>query len=202
MSSPLNILIKQYSEDPDYYRDLIYPFIRQSRLEGNDSTTTSNYNPDDQNNETWMCFLDNKLISISVVELSHYTNDPDIAARVCRYHILKDYRFTHCGLRMADLQINWARKKGLEILYITHDIRNRSINALYQRKKRMTVKSFKEFTKTEWYQNLQLEKDFLFKTGNILQYVYSIRLNDADYYWQPRSKYIIRDFDENIIKCT
>jgi hypothetical protein len=192
MSLPLNILIKQYSEDPEYYRDLIYPFIRQSRLEGNDSIRTTNYNPDNDNNETWMCFLDNKLISISVVESSHYTNDPEIAARVCRYHILKDYRFTHCGLRMADLQIQWARENGFEILYITHDVNNKAINALYQRKKRMTVETFKEFTNTEWYQSLQLEKDFYFKTGNIKQYVYTIRLNDPNFVWNPESEYIIR----------
>lgn len=201
MLSHLNISINQYSEDPDTYRDLIYPFIRQSRLEGNDSIKTTNYNPDDTNNETWMCFLDNKLISISVVERSHYTNDPNIAARVCRYHILKDYRFTHCGLRMADLQIAWARKQGFEILYITHNVKNRAINALYQRKKRMTVTTFNEFTKTEWYQNLQLETNFLFKTGDMLQYVYTIRLNDPNYIWQPNSKYIVREFDESLIKC-
>lgn len=202
MLLPQNILIHRYSEDPDYYRDLIYPFIRQSRLEGNDSIRTTNYNPDDDANETWMCFLDNKLISISVVEHSHYTNDPHIAARVCRYHILKDYRFTHCGLRMADLQIKWAREHGFEILYITHNINNRAINALYQRKKRMTVESFKEFTQTEWYQNLQLEKDFLFKTGNMLQYVYSIRLQNPNFVWQPNSEFIIREFDASIIERT
>lgn len=191
MLSHPNISIKQYSEDPEYYRDLIYPFIRQTRLEGNDSIRTSNYNPDDKDCETWMCFLDNKLISISVVESSHYTNDPHIAARVCRYHILKDYRFTHCGLRMADLQIEWARNKGYEILYITHDVNNKAINALYQRKKRMTVESFKEFTNTEWYQTLQLEKDFYFQTGNIKQYVYTIKLKDPHFLWQPQSDFII-----------
>ncbi|MDA9993390.1 hypothetical protein N9E09_01875 [bacterium] len=196
-----NILIKQYSEDPEYYRDLIYPFIRKSRLEGNDSIRTTNYNPDDPNIETWMCFIEGKLISISAVEQSHYTNDPDVAARVCRYHILKDYRFTHCGLRMADLQIDWARKNKFEILYITHDVNNRAINALYQRKKRMTVESFKQFTNTEWYKNLQLETDFLFKTGDMLQYVYSIRLNNSNFIWQPESKFITRNFDASLIEC-
>jgi len=197
-----SIDIKLYSEDPEKYRDLIYPFIRKTRLEGNDSIKTSNYDPDDPMLETWMCFMDNVLISISVVEQSHYTNDPETTVRVCRYHILKDYRFTHCGLRMADHQIKWAREKGFKVLYITHNIDNKAINALYQRKKRMTVPSFNEFTNTEWYTSLQLEKDFLFKTGNILQYVYSIRLQDLNYVWNPQSNYIIRDFDENIIKRT
>jgi hypothetical protein len=191
MQSQPNISICKYSDDPYRYRDLIYPFIRQTRLEGNDSIRTTNYNPDDPNIETWMCFLGDKLISISAAEASHYTNDQDIAVRVCRYHILKDYRFTHCGLRMGELQIPWAREKGYQILYITHDIKNRAINALYQRKKRMTVSSFNEWTNGEWYNNLQLEKDFLFKTGDVIQYVYSIRLQDPKFIWTPQSEYIV-----------
>jgi hypothetical protein len=185
------IIIKQYSEDPDKFRDMIFPFIRQSRIEGNDSIRTTNYNPDDANTETWLSFLNDKLISISVAEKSHYTNDSDIAVRVCRYHILKDYRFTHCGLRMGEKQIQWARTKGFQILYVTHNVENRAINALYQRKKRMTVPSFKEFLNTEWYTKLTLENDFLFKTGDMLQYVYSIRLQEPNFVWKPQSKHIV-----------
>lgn len=188
-----NIIIKQYSEDSERFRDMIFPFIRKSRLEGNDSIKTSNYDPDDPNIETWLSFLDDNLISISVAEKSHYTNDPNIAVRVCRYHILKDYRFTHCGLRMGEKQIQWARRQGFQVLYITHNVKNRAINALYQRKKRMTVSSFKEFLDTEWYTKLTLEKDFLFKTGNILQYVYSIKLQDPNFIWQPTSEYIVKN---------
>jgi len=187
-----NIIIKQYSEDPEKYRDKIWNFVRQSRLEGNDSIRTTNYNPDDPNIETWLSFKDNKLISMSVAERSHYTNDPTVAVRICRYHILKDYRFTHCGLKMGALQIPWARSHGFQILYITHDINNRAINALYQRKKRMNVPSFKEHTTGEWYTSLQLEKDFYFKTGDIIQYVYSIRLQDLNFVWQPQSQFIVR----------
>jgi hypothetical protein len=188
-----NIIIRQYSEDPERFRDIIFPFIRKSRLEGNDSIKTTNYDPDDSNIETWLSFLDDKLISISVAEKSHYTNDPDIAVRICRYHILKDYRFTHCGLRMGEKQIQWARRKGFQVLYITHNVENRAINALYQRKKRMPVSSFKEFLNTEWYTKLTLEKDFLFKTGNILQYVYSIKLQDTNFIWKPKSDYIVQN---------
>lgn len=203
MQSQPNILIYRYSEDPDYYRDKIWKFAAKSIEEGNDSLKKykeRSYDPDDPNIETWMCFVGNKLISISAAECSHYTNDPDTAVRVCRYHILKDYRFTHCGLRMGELQIPWAREKGFEILYITHDITKRAINALYQRKRRMTVSSFNEWTHGEWYNSLELEKDFLFKTGPIMQYVYSIRLNNPNYVWQPESKFITRNFDASIIE--
>ena len=192
MQSQPNILIYKYSDDPDKFYPLILKFMVQAYNEGSEGITPHNYDPEDPNIETWLCFLNDKLISISAVEASHYTNDPTVAARVCRYHILKDYRFTHCGLRMADKQIRWAREKGFEILYITHDINNRAINALYQRKKKMVVPTFEEFTKTEWYQTLQLEPNFLFQVGKCIQYVYTIRLNDPNFIWEPESDYIKR----------
>ena len=54
----------------------------------------------------------------------------------------------------------------------------------------MTDKAFKEHINGEWYTKLQVEKNFLFKTGDMLQYVYSIRLQE-NYDWQPKSEYII-----------
>ena len=193
------MIVKRYSEDPNNYWPMIERFRLQTFQEGNDSLTYKKYNPDNPEIETWMSFKDDKLISISAAESSHYTNDPDIAVRVCRYHILKEFRHTHCGLIMAEHQINCAREKGFKILYITHDIKNKAINNLYQRKKKMTDKEFKKFTTGEWWTKLQLEKSFLFTTGKMLQYVYSIRLQ-GDYDWQPVSDFIIkREHDGQII---
>ena len=193
------MIVKRYSDDPNKYWPMIERFRLQTFQEDNDSLTYKKYNPDNPEIETWMSFKDDKLISISAAESSHYTNDPDIAVRVCRYHILKEFRHTHCGLIMAEHQINWAREKGFKILYITHDIKNKAINNLYQRKKKMTDKEFKKFTTGEWWTKLQLEKSFLFTTGKMLQYVYSIRLQ-GDYDWQPVSDFIIkREHDGQII---
>ena len=193
------MIVKRYSEDPNKYWPMIERFRLQTFKEGNDSLTYKKYNPDNPEIETWMSFKDDKLISISAAESSHYTNDPYIAVRVCRYHILKEFRHTHCGLIMAEHQIKWAREKGFKILYITHDIKNKAINNLYQRKKKMTDKEFKKFTTGEWWTKLQLEKSFLFTTGKMLQYVYSIRLQ-GDYDWQPVSDFIIkREHDGQII---
>lgn len=191
--------VKRYSENPNEYWPLIERFRQQTFDEGNRSLSYDKYDPDNKDIETWMCFKDNKLISISAGEKSHYTNDPDIAIRICRYHILKDYRFSHCGLIMGEHQIKWARDKGFKILYITHDIKNKAINNLYQRRKQMTDKAFKKHINGEWYTKLQVEKNFLFKTGDMLQYVYSIRLQE-NYDWQPKSDYIIeRKHDGQII---
>ena len=183
--------VKRYSENPDKYWPLIERFRQQTFKEGNKSISYEKYDPDNKDIETWMCFKDDKLISISAAEKSHYTNDPDIAVRVCRYHILKEHRFSHCGLIMGEHQIKWARDNGFKILYITHNIKNKAINNLYQRKKKMTDKAFKDYIKGEWYTKLQLENKFLFKTGKMLQYVYSIRLQDDNFKWQPKSDYII-----------
>ena len=193
------IIVKRYSEDTNKYRPLIEAFRLQTFEEGNESLTYKKYNPDNPDIETWMCFKDDNLISISAGEKSHYTNDSDIALRICRYHILKEYRHTHCGLIMAEHQIKWAREKGYQILYITHDIKSKAINSLYQRKKKMTDKAFEQYTKGEWWNRLQLERKFLFKTGDMLQYVYSIRLQDDNFKWNPKSKFIIeREHDGQI----
>ena len=70
---------------------------------------------------------------------------------------------------------------------------------VYQRKKQMTDKAFKKFIDGEWYKNLKLETKFLFTTGKMLQYVYSIRLQ-GEYDWQPQSDFIIkREHDGQII---
>ena len=197
------IIVKRYSEDPNIYWPMIERFRLQTWQEGNDSLTYKKYDPEDENIETWMCFKNDQLISISAAERSHYTNDADKVVRVCRYHILKEHRFTHCGLIMGEHQIKWARENNFEILYITHDIKKRAINNLYQRRKRMTVPSFDQHTKGEWYNSLQLETDFLFKTGKMLQYVYSIRLQNPNYIWKPKSKYIVeRKHDGRIFDKT
>ena len=100
---------------------------------------------------------------------------------------------------MGEHQIKWAREKGYQILNVTHDIKKRAINSLYQRRKKMTDKAFKEHINGEWYTKLQLEKKFLFKIGEMLQYVYSIRLQDDNFKWQPKSKFIIeREHDGQI----
>ena len=191
--------VKRYSENPNEYWPLIEKFRQQSFKEGNNSIGYDKYDPDNKDIETWMCFKDNKLISISAAEKSHYTNDPNIAVRVCRYHILKEHRFSHCGLIMGEHQIKWAREKGFKILYITHNIKNKAINNLYQRRKQMTDKAFKEHINGEWYTKLEVEKNFLFLTGKMLQYVYSIRLQ-GDYDWQPKSEYIVERKHDGQIK--
>jgi len=187
------LVVKLYDES---YEDQIEEFRQETFKEGNDSLSYSKYNPNNPDIKTWMVFAGDKLISISAVEPSHYTGDPDTAARVCRYHILKPWRHTHCGLMVADHQIKWARENGYKILYITVDVKNRAINALYQRKKQMIDPDFKKWTQTEWYVNLKLEPDCLFKVSpksDHLQYFYTINLQDPNYKWKPKTNVVYYD---------
>ena len=189
---PNMLTVERYSDNPNLYRPSIEIFREKTFQEGNESISYKKYNPDNPDIETWMVFNDNNvLISISAGEKSHYTNDPDIVLRICRYHILKPYRRTHCGLMMAEYQIQWAREHNYQILYVTHDIKNKALNDLYQRKRKMPLPSFKKWITGEWYTKLQLEKNFLFKTGDMLQYVYAIRLFDPNFIWNPKSDHIV-----------
>lgn len=169
-------------------RDKVEEFRLKTFDEGNNSITYEKYNPD-ITGKTWCTFIDGNLASISVLEPSHYTGDPEIAIRVCRYHILKKYRHSHCGFMMLESQILWARSQGYKILYLTHDIHNRSLNAFYQHKRKMTDNNAKSWFEASWFKELKLDTMWLFKaseTSNFLQYVYYIDLNKENFKWTPK----------------
>ena len=84
------IIAKTYKKED---RKLIEDFRILSFQEGNDSLAYDKYDPDNIDGETFMVFVDDVLAAVSVVESSHYTGDPEYAARVCRLHIAMDTRF-------------------------------------------------------------------------------------------------------------
>ena len=182
-----NISIREYfSKD----KKLIEDFRKRSFEEGNDSLTELKYDPDNIKGKTWMTFIDGSLASISVCEASCYTGDPDIAARICRYHILKKYRHCNAGFRMLPYQVDWAKRNSFKVIYWTQDMNNKSLNALYQRRKKMPGKS--HFFESELYKSFNLQKDFLFKVSpksDFLQYIYS-RILQTGYVWIPKTNVI------------
>lgn len=189
------------------YSDLLnkdlFTFRRQVLAEGNDSLKSDKFNPDNLDGKIWCVYIDNTLASISVVESSYYTGDPKIAARVCRYHILKKYRHSHCGFRMLPYQIDWARQQGYKILYWTHDINNKALNALYQHRKKMTDPDSKQFFESEWYKQVKLDTRWLFEVDSkidFLQYVYYIDLQDKNYSWMPTKSVKWQTHDGQIIE--
>jgi hypothetical protein len=183
------IEVKEYNNS---MRELVEEFRLKTFAEGNTSITYEKYDPE-KTGKTWCVFIENNLASISVVEPSHYTDDPDIAVRVCRYHILKKYRHSNCGFRMLKPQIDWARSQNYKILYWTHDVENRALNALYQHRKKMTNPEAKLFFDSSWYKEVKLDSRFLFKanpTSKCVQYVYYINLQNDSFIWYPKKSMI------------
>lgn len=185
----MNVEIKEYNAS--MYLDILN-FRKQALKEGNDSLKIEKFNPDVLHGKIWCSYIKNELASISVAESSHYTGDPEISVRICRYHILKKFRHSHCGFRMLPYQIAWAKRK-YKILYWTHDINNRALNALYQHRRKMLDAESKPFFEAEWYKKIKLDRRLLFKVdpnSNFLQYVYYMNLDDSDYVWNPKKNIV------------
>jgi len=183
------IEVKEYESS---MKQLVEDFRLKSFEEGNDSITYEKYIPE-KSGKTWCVFIENELASISVVEPSHYTGDPDIAVRVCRYHILKKYRHSNCGFRMLKPQIEWARNQKYKILYWTHDVKNRALNAMYQHRRKMVKPESREFFESDWYQQVKLDPRFLFKAApdsKCIQYVYYIDLQNNNFVWHPKKSVV------------
>lgn len=164
--------------------------IEQFRLktfeEGNQSLAYNKFDPANFAGKIWLCYIDSVLASISAVEHSHYTGDPETAVRVCRYHILKRFRHTHCGFRMLKEQINWFDTSPFKVMYWTHDIKNKALNEMYQHKRRMLDPEAKEWFESDWYKRVQMEQRYLFEVdpnSDLLQYIYYI--SKPNFQWNP-----------------
>ncbi len=186
-----NVSVRQYNSVD---RSLIEDFRKQTFLEGNDSLDPKKYDPDTINGVTWMTFVGDELASISVVERSHYTNDPEIAGRICRYHILKKFRHSNAGFRMLPEQVSWAKSNNFKVLYWTHNVNNRALNALYQHKKTMPFRGETvPYFMTDTYKAFKLRTDMIFRVSqksDLLQYVYAYILEDG-FDWRPVANTII-----------
>lgn len=180
-----NITVREYNSND---QGIIEKFRMLAAREGNDALHTDKFDPDTIDGQTWMTFVDNELASVSVVERSHYTNDPDIAGRICRYHILKKFRHSNAGFRMLPNQVEWAKKQGLKVLYWTHAVNNKALNALYQHKKTMPFRGEAvPYFMTDIYKAFKLQSNMIFKVSknsDFLQYVYANILED-DFEWKP-----------------
>lgn len=180
-----NVYVKEYDSS---YKSIIEEFRIKTFEEGNDSLKPHLYDPDTINGQTWMTFVDEELASISVVERSYYTGDPDIAGRICRYHILKKYRHSNAGFRMLPNQVQWAKDNCLKVLYWTHNVNNKALNAMYQHKRKMPFRGEAvPYFMTDTYKAFKLQPDMIFRVdpnGDFLQYVYA-NILEEDFKWRP-----------------
>lgn len=180
-------IIRPYTSED---RSLVESFRSSTFLEGNDSLGFEKFDPDHLRGRILLYFYKNQLVSLSVAEASHYTGDPEIACRVCRYHILRDYRnkFLFCGFKMLRFHAEWAREQGYSIIYWTHDIKNKALNALYQKKKKYTLGAENDWFDDPVFQAFELNPDYLFRVSqksDMLQYIYQYPLK-KDFTWSPK----------------
>jgi GNAT superfamily N-acetyltransferase len=190
--------IETYTDDnllsKSIKRNQIRQFRELSFVEGNDSLSYDKYDPDCIDGETWMVYIDDELACISVVEASHYTSDKEVSARICRLHIAKQFRPAWLGIPILPLQIEWARQHGFKVLYFTHDVKARAINAMYQHKKfggavTPLQKEIKEMWYSDWYRSLKTDDRYLFQVdpnSSLLQYIYYWTLEE-NFTWHPKS---------------
>ena len=189
-----SIEVETYTKEK---HDEVEKFRLLSFEEDNDSLAYDKYDPNNLNGETWLVYVNKELAALSVVEASHYTGDEDIAARVCRLHIAKKFRPSWLGMLVGEHQIQWAKDNGYKILYFTHDIHNRPINAMYQHRRygapvTELQKQMHYLWHTDWYQSLKTDYRFLFRVdpnSDFLQYVYYWTL-DEDYVWNPKKNMV------------
>jgi hypothetical protein len=183
----MNEFIVEYSPQ---YRNDVEIFREQTFAEGNQSLTKEKFNPDSIKGKIWLAFKDNIIVSLSAAEESHYTNESNVI-RKCRYHILKKYRHGRYGFKFLKLMVLWCQENNYKLLYWTHDVNNTALNALYQHKRTYAATDDNHWF-CEWpFTELEFEKDLLFKTGNMLQFVYSIYI-DRNFVWNPKGKHIYR----------
>lgn len=166
-------------------REIVEAFRLQTFAEGNNSLSVNKFKPDEFDGQIFLFFIDNELASISAVEYSNsYTTDSNVG-RICRYHILKKFRHCNAGFKMLPFQVKWAEEKGIKLLYWTHDVNNRALNAMYQHKKMMPNK--KEFFRDPLYQSFQWIPELRFIAGDCVQYVYAKKLDEA-FNWEPQGQ--------------
>lgn len=185
----------------DSYKDVVSIFLKQVKKEESAGTYREDkFNLDilDPKSSLWVALVDGVVASISYAQRGFITETLD-SIRICRYHILKKYRHGRYGFKMLEKQIAWAKENKFKHVYWTHDITNKALNALYQHKRKYT-QGDNTFFDTDYYKQLTLETDILFRDSpksDMLQYIYSIYL-DLDYNWKPKSSVIEYKHNGNI----
>ena len=79
--------------------------------------------------------------------------------------------------------VQWAIDNQYQLIYWTHNVDNKALNALYQHRKIMPGKI--NFFKDPLYQSFKLQPSLRFVTGKTIQYVYAKYLNPT-FEWKPK----------------
>ena len=173
-------------------------FMELSILDGNDSMHWSPINLNRFDGKIWCCWEDNGIVSMMARENDRDTETPN-TGRICRYHILKDYRHGRYGFKMLDYIYHYAKYSKYDMIYWTHDIKNKALNALYQHKRTFADGGDNSFYHRVPFTLLTLDERLLFQVSDksqLLQYVYYIKFTEFN--WLPKKSVIWRPHDGDL----
>lgn len=164
--------------------------INKAYEEGNGETFDNKYHPYKTPGETFVALWEGRPAGLVSCEPSTYTGDPDIAVRACRLHVLKEYRAKQLGFHLLHSCYEWAKDK-YKVLYITHDINAKGMNAIYQKKKMSLFKgASKNPYDLESWKKLETNENYYFIVDPVAphykQYIYNIILKDG-FVWKPKA---------------
>ena len=170
--------------------------INKAYEEGNGETFDNKYHPYESPGETFVALWEGRPAGLVSCEPSIYTGDSDIAARACRLHVLKDFRAKQIGFALLEACYQWAKDK-YKVLYITHDINSRAMNAIYQKKKKSLFEgASKNPYELESWKKLEWNKEYIFKVdprAEFYQNIYQIILEEG-FHWNPKTNVV--EFDD------
>tara|TARA_B100000427_G_C15453376_1_gene570601 strand:+ start:126 stop:710 length:585 start_codon:yes stop_codon:yes gene_type:complete len=170
--------------------------INQAYEEGNGEAFNNKYHPYKSPGETFVALWEGRPAGMISAEPSTYTNDPDIAIRACRLHVLKPYRTKQLGFHLYDHCYHYAKDNGYKVCYITHDVKSRAMNAIYQHKKKsLFAGSSRDPYELESWKNLEWNQEYLFQVdlkAEFYQNIYQTILEEG-YHWIPTSNVIPKD---------
>lgn len=169
-------------------RGAVEDFRQRTFEEGNESLTHAKYDPDLLAGQSFCVIVDGEVASLAVLEEDHYsTLDPKVL-RACRFHTLKKYRNQALGTKyLLPAMIDWASARDYDCVYWTHDVNNKALNAIYQKKK--TPGHYTHLKEDTFWSRLQFDDRWLFQvdpSSSLLQYVYYIGLKDPEYKMDPK----------------
>lgn len=175
-------------------------FRQKAMLEGNDALPLSKYNPDDIEGQTFYIMENNEIVALVALEVDHYATKNPKVLRACRFHTLKQYRNLALGTSyLFPAYIRWAKKMEYDCVYWTQDIKNKGLNAIYQRKRKPT--KHEHLNNDKFWNSVQLDHRWLFqvdKKSDLLQYVYYVDLKESGYKLNPIDCVVWQEHDGQI----
>lgn len=160
--------------------------------EGNTAITPDKFNVEKTEGTPILILWNDEPAGMAFLEPSHYTGDPDVAVRACRYHILKKFRNKQLGFVLLPELMKESRRLGYKVMWWSLEPDNVALNNAYQGKRR-TIQSKKLWNNTyeeDFWSKIIYDQRFMFmvdkKAPHYLQNVYWVDLTREQMLWMPQ----------------